>query len=93
MWTLGGTHSCSQSQVLGTFGMYKGSLTEERFDEFGGLLQTNNYKQSDYASMAPIGKDIHRIVNKSSKPAISLHFYGINGLVEASVFNTFKQTS
>lgn len=76
-----------------TVGMYRGVLTEHRYDSDGVFQDTVHVHRGDVVSYVPTGDDVHAFVNDTPDMAISLHIYGINGYQDNSILRMFDQVA
>jgi predicted metal-dependent enzyme (double-stranded beta helix superfamily) len=64
-------------QVWCMFGIAEGTLTEEQFDDGLKLRKTKAYEPGQLADADLHGKVIHRVSNRTERPVVSLHLYGV----------------
>jgi predicted metal-dependent enzyme (double-stranded beta helix superfamily) len=80
-WLPGQVSPVHGHQVWCAYGVAEGELTEERFQEKSGILQTPDiriYRPGDIADRDLDRKAIHRVSNRSRGTIVSLHLYGVS---------------
>ncbi|MNC91436.1 hypothetical protein D3C83_77020 [compost metagenome] len=59
------------------YGIAEGALTEEQFSDSLQVVKTRSYEPGQLADADRQGSIIHRVSNRSSRPLVSLHLYGV----------------
>jgi predicted metal-dependent enzyme (double-stranded beta helix superfamily) len=73
-WLPGQVSQVHGHQVWCVYGIAEGELTEERFEN----SKTVNLRAGDLASPDLDCTLVHRVSNRTSKPIVSLHLYGVS---------------
>ena len=89
LWKPGSKTAIHNHKCWCSFGMYLGEVAEQVFDEDSNIISETSLLEGEIKSYTPDGDDIHRMVNKTEKLAISIHFYGINGNKQNSILKIF----
>jgi predicted metal-dependent enzyme (double-stranded beta helix superfamily) len=76
-WLPGQVSPVHGHQVWCLFGIAEGTLTEERFDDSLQAVRTTSYEAGQTADRDLDGSAIHRVSNRSARPLVSLHLYGV----------------
>jgi predicted metal-dependent enzyme (double-stranded beta helix superfamily) len=80
-WLPGQTSPVHGHYVWCAYGVAEGELTEERFRAPGALLEPLGSKvirAGEFAELDLGGPMYHRVSNRSGKPLVSLHLYGVS---------------
>lgn len=73
-WLPGQASPVHGHQVWCVFGVAEGELTEERFPDGGVQV----YRAGDLAERDLECTAVHRVTNRSARPIVSLHLYGVS---------------
>jgi predicted metal-dependent enzyme (double-stranded beta helix superfamily) len=79
IWNPGQGSPIHDHCTWGVIGQYEGEEEEIRFRVTDNRLQRIGIglaRPGDVSHVYPPGRDIHQIVNRSGRPAISIHIYG-----------------
>ena len=95
VWLPGQETPIHGHMAWGAVGLYSGELQVTNYEIFGtrggslNLKQTSEFiaKEGDATSVTGGIDDIHKIKNVSSKPAISIHVYGMDVVPESQSLN------
>lgn len=79
VWNPGQGSPIHDHCTWGAIGQYEGEEEETRFRIIDSRLERVGVviaRPGDVSHVYPPGRDIHQIVNRSERPAISIHIYG-----------------
>lgn len=76
-WLPGQVSPVHGHQVWCMFGIADGTLTEERYAADRAPLENLSLEKGQVARADLDGSAIHRVSNRSSRPLVSLHLYGV----------------
>ena len=76
-WLPGQASPLHGHQVWCFFGIAEGTLTEERFDAALQPARLSAHERGQVADRDLDGTAIHRVSNRSARPVVSLHLYGV----------------
>ena len=78
-WLPGQVSPVHGHQVWCLYGIAEGTLTEQQFDPSLQVLKTSTYEKGRVADRDLDCAVIHRVSNRSARPVVSLHLYGVSG--------------
>ena len=76
-WLPGQVSPVHGHQVWCVYGIAEGTLTEEQFAADLKPLKASVYEKGQVADRDLDGTAIHRVSNRSARPVVSLHLYGV----------------
>jgi 3-mercaptopropionate dioxygenase len=79
VWNPGEGSPIHDHCTWGVIGQYEGEEEESRFRMIGNRLERIGVvlsRPGDVSHVYPPTRDIHQIINRSTRPAISVHIYG-----------------
>ena len=81
VWAPGQYTPVHAHSAWGVVGVYRGRITEARFaKDDSNIIQISSYlcKEGEVTTIEPGEAQMHRLVNASSEPAVTLHCYGLS---------------
>jgi predicted metal-dependent enzyme (double-stranded beta helix superfamily) len=76
-WLPGQVSPVHGHQVWCLYGIAEGALTEERFNDSLQAVKARAYEPGQLADRDLDCSVIHRVSNRSARPVVSLHLYGV----------------
>src|SRR5688572_31172143 len=77
-WLPGQVSPVHGHQVWCLYGIAEGALTEEHFDSALQPVKISSYERGQVADRDLDCAVIHRVSNRSARPVVSLHLYGVS---------------